>query len=129
MTSMPTGDEPREPVREPAPDGPDLSARTPPPDQPPDPTQEAMREAEARRRDLARRKLQSRRDLSAHAVVFVVVNAFLVGIWAFTGRGYFWPGWVIGGWGIGLALNAWDVLLRRPVTEADVDAELRRRRD
>ena len=81
------------------------------------------------RRDRARRRLQSRRDLSAHVVVYVVVNAFLIGIWAFTGRGYFWPGWVIGGWGIGLALNAWDVLLRRPVTEADIDEELRRREE
>ena len=80
-------------------------------------------------REQARKRLQSRRDLSAHAVVYVVVNLFLIGMWALTGRGYFWPGWIIGGWGIGLALNAWDVLLRRPVTEADIDEELRRRRD
>ena len=86
-------------------------------------------ESERQRRERARKRLQSRRDLSAHAVVYVVVNAFLIGIWAFTGRGYFWPGWVIGGWGIGLALNAWDVLLRRPVTEADIDEELRRRQE
>ena len=41
---------------------------------------------------------------------------------------YFWPIWVIGGWGVGLALHAWDTFLRKPVTEADVDAELTRQR-
>ena len=33
-----------------------------------------------------------------------MVNAFLIGVWALTGHGYFWPAWVLGGWGIGLAL-------------------------
>lgn len=79
-------------------------------------------------RDAARRRLQSRRDLGGHVVAYAVVNLFLVGIWLFTGQGYFWPGWVIGGWGIGLVLNAWDVLLRRPITEADIEAEMRRMR-
>ena len=49
-------------------------------------------------------------------------------VWAVTGAGYFWPIWVIGGWGVGLALHAWDTLLRKPVAEADVDAELTRQR-
>jgi len=31
----------------------------------------------------------------------------------------------MGAWGIGLVMHAWDVFLRRPVTEADIDAELR----
>jgi hypothetical protein len=43
-----------------------------------------------------------------------------------TGAGYFWPAWVLVGWGAGLVLHAWEVLLRRPVTEADIDEELRR---
>ena len=47
-------------------------------------------------------------------------------VWAVTGAGYFRPIWVIGGWGVGLALHAWDTFLRKPVTEADVDAELTR---
>jgi hypothetical protein len=58
----------------------------------------------------------------------VVVNSFLVVVWAFTGGGYFWPAWVIGVWGAGLVMHGWDVFLRRPVTEADVDAELQRHR-
>jgi len=77
-------------------------------------------------RDAARQRVQARRDFGSHAVAYVVINAFLVVVWAVTGAGYFWPVWVLGGWGIGLVLHGWDVFLRRPVTEADVDAELRR---
>jgi hypothetical protein len=77
-------------------------------------------------RDAARKRVQARRDFTNHLVTYVVVNAFLVITWAVTGAGYFWPVWVLGGWGVGLALHAWDVFLRRPVTEADIDNELRR---
>jgi len=39
----------------------------------------------------------------------VLVNAFLVAIWAVTGSGFFWPIFPIIAWGIGVAMNAWDV--------------------
>jgi len=77
-------------------------------------------------RERARRRVQDRRDFGAHLVAYVVVNSFLVLVWAITGAGYFWPVWVMGAWGIGLVLHAWEVFVRRPVTEADIDAELRR---
>jgi hypothetical protein len=79
-------------------------------------------------RDQVRKRLQERREFSSHLVVFIVVNAFLVAAWAITGTGYFWPAWVLAAWGVGLVLHAWETFLHRPVTEADVDAELRRRR-
>ncbi len=71
-------------------------------------------------------RIRKRRDFGAHLVTYVVVNAALWTLWAVTGAGYPWPAWVTGGWGIGLVLNAWDVYVRRPITEADVDRELRR---
>jgi Domain of unknown function (DUF1707)/2TM domain len=37
---------------------------------------------------------------------YVVINLFLIGIWAFSGRGAFWPIWVILGWGLGMAFYA-----------------------
>jgi len=77
-------------------------------------------------RERARRRVQDRRDFGTHMVAYVVVNSFLVLVWAITGAGYFWPVWVMGAWGIGLVLHAWEVFVRRPVTEADIDAELRR---
>jgi 2TM domain len=78
-------------------------------------------------RERVRRRIQARRDFGAHLVSYLVVNGFLVAIWALTGGGYFWPAWVMGAWGAGLVMHAWDVFLRRPVSEADIDAELRRR--
>jgi hypothetical protein len=79
-------------------------------------------------RDEARKRLQKRRDFTAHVVVYVVINAVLIGIWAISGAGYFWPAWVLLGWGVGLVLNAWDVFFRRPVTESDIDRELERQK-
>jgi hypothetical protein len=79
-------------------------------------------------REAARRRVQARRDFGGHLAAYVVINTFLVLVWAITGAGYFWPVWVIAAWGIGLVLHAWDVFLRRPVTEADIDAELHRSR-
>ena len=86
-----------------------------------------MGEFDGERAD-ARRRLQGRRDLGSHAVAYLVVNSLLVCVWAITGRGYFWPAWVIAMWGAGLLLHLWDAYFRRPVTEADVDREVRRGR-
>ena len=76
----------------------------------------------------ATRRVHKRRDLAAHAVAYVVINAMLVGIWAISGEGYFWPAWVMLGWGVGLVLNVWDVYFRRPVTEHDIEREMQRLR-
>ena len=81
----------------------------------------------ASEREEARKRLQKRRNLQGGVVAYVVINAFLIGVWAVTGRGYFWPGWVLSGWGVALVLGLWDYY-RRPITEADVDAELHRAR-
>jgi hypothetical protein len=86
----------------------------------PDPA--AAERAEARQRLAARRKIVS--DI----VAYVVINTFLVFVWLITGAGYFWPGWVMAGWGVLLALHAWDVIWRRPITEADIDKEVSRGR-
>lgn len=78
-------------------------------------------------RDEARKRIEGRRELGSHVVAYLVMNAAFVGIWAVTG-GYFWPAWVLGCWGAGLVLHAWNTLMHRPVTDEDVDAELNRRR-
>lgn len=79
-------------------------------------------------REQARQRVEARRNLLTNFVAYLVVNAFLVGVWALSGRGYFWPVWIIGGWGVGIVMHAWDVYGRRPITESDIDAELARRR-
>jgi len=80
-------------------------------------------------RQQARERLQARHDFGSHVVAYVVINAFLVGVWAFTGAGYFWPAWVLGCWGAGLVLHGWEAFVHRPITDSDIDEELRRHRD
>jgi hypothetical protein len=84
-----------------------------------------MQPTEGSVRASARKRIEKRRNLQGGLVAYVVVNAFLVAVWAMTGGGYFWPAWIIAGWGAGMLLGLWDYL-RGPVTEADVDDELRR---
>lgn len=79
-------------------------------------------------RDMARKRLQERRAFGSHLVTYLVVNAMLIGIWATTGAGYFWPGWILGGWGIGLVLHAWQSFGQRPITGAEIDREVERLR-
>ncbi len=94
---------------------------------PPAPPERGTRPLDLERAE-ARQRVEARRKLVSDLVAYVVVNAFLVGVWAITGAGYFWPGWVLAGWGMGLVLHAWDVYWRQPISEEDVDAEMRRRR-
>lgn len=77
-------------------------------------------------RQAAIERLGAKREFNLHLATFVVVNTMLVIIWAVTGAGYFWPIWPIGGWAIGLALHAFTVYMRRPMTEDDIQAEMRR---
>jgi polyferredoxin len=79
-------------------------------------------------RQVARMRLEKKRRLRGDIAAYVAINAFLVVIWAFSGLGYFWPGWVMAGWGVFLALAVWDVYFRRPISDADVTAELNRLR-
>ena len=80
---------------------------------------------EERSRIAARKRVEKRRGLEGALIAYVIVNAGLIAIWALTGGGYFWPGWVMGLWGIGMVMGLWDYQ-RKPVTEADVDVEVRK---
>jgi hypothetical protein len=73
-------------------------------------------------------RLNKRRDFGTHLFVYLVFNACLVGIWAFTGASVFWPAIPMGLWGIGLVLHAWDVYWRKPVSEEDIRREIERMR-
>jgi predicted membrane channel-forming protein YqfA (hemolysin III family) len=81
-------------------------------------------------REQAIARLKSKRDFTAHVFIYLLVNAALVGIWAVTsgGDGFFWPIFVILGWGIGVVANAWDVFIRRPITEDEIRRETERLR-
>jgi hypothetical protein len=80
-------------------------------------------------RERALKRLQDKRGLMAHALSYVLFNGLLVTIWYITGAGFFWPMFILFGWGIGLVFNAWDVLWPEPGpdrVEAEMD-RLRRR--
>ena len=56
-----------------------------------------------------------------HLTFYLLVNVFLIGIWAASGAGYFWPIWPMLGWGIGLAAHGAPLMARarsRPPRQA-----------
>ncbi len=80
-------------------------------------------------RDKAVQQLKKRRDFYGHLLIYTLVNAFLVIIWAITSHGFFWPVFPIVGWGIAVVMNAWDVYWRPAITEEDVQHEIRRQQE
>jgi hypothetical protein len=79
-------------------------------------------------REQAVRSVRKKQDFRGHVVAFVLVNSLLVGIWAATGAGFFWPIFPILGWGIGLGFNAWDAYGRKPLSEDRIRREMERLR-
>lgn len=81
-------------------------------------------------RETALKQIKKRRDFRSHLVVYLLVNAFLWGIWivgGITGEfGFPWPVFVTGGWGLGVLMNAWDTYGQSPITEQEVEAEMQR---
>ena len=75
-------------------------------------------------REAAVKRVKAKRDFKTHVVAYVLVNAMFVVIWAVSGRGYFWPIWIIAGWGIGLAMNAWSVYFEKPISEDEIRREM-----
>ena len=75
-------------------------------------------------------QLKKRRDFYGHLLIYTLVNAFLVVIWAITdSHGFFWPVFPIVGWGIGVVMNAWDVFWRPGITEEDIQHEMKRQQE
>jgi hypothetical protein len=77
-------------------------------------------------RERARRRVERKRRFRGDLVAYLVINAGLVAAWAATGFGYFWPAWVLGIWGVFLILDAWKLYFRRPITDEEIEREMRR---
>lgn len=77
-------------------------------------------------RERALRRLKKKSDFRIHLLMYVMVNALLVGTWAMTGSGFFWPIFPIAGWGIGVVANAWDAYARDVPTETQIAEEMKR---
>ena len=77
-------------------------------------------------RERAIKRLKKRRDFHGHVLIYTLVNAFLVVIWAVTNPdAFFWPIFPIVGWGIGVIMNAWDVYFAEDFDEEDIEREIR----
>ena len=70
------------------------------------------------------RRLEAKRKLRIDVVSYVIVNLFLVIVWAISGGGFFWPAWIMAVWGL---LLLFKVYLRKPISELRIDEELNRR--
>jgi hypothetical protein len=75
--------------------------------------------------DWAREGRMLRSEFRAHLLAYVLVNAFLVAIWAATGAAFFWPVFLLAGWGIGVIFHGWDVH-QRPPSEERIRREMER---
>ena len=80
-------------------------------------------------RESALRSLKKRRDFRTHLITYILVNIALVVVWALTmPGGFFWPAIPLAFWGIGLALQAWDVYFVGDITEQQIEREIGRLR-
>lgn len=84
---------------------------------------------EEERRKAAIDRLKNKRAFGQDLVAYVVVNTFLVVVWALSGGGYFWPAWVMGAWGVGIVMHGWTAFVQRPITEDEIEREMKRRGD
>ena len=69
---------------------------------------------------------QKRKGLYSDLFSYLSVNSVCLVIWLMTGKEYFWPGWVIGPWGLFLAFDIIQTLLKIP--DEDEFQKWRRRR-
>lgn len=77
-------------------------------------------------RSFAVQRLRKKSEFRAHLLAYVLVNGMFLGIWAATGHGFFWPVFFLLGWGIGLVCHWWDAYRRLPISEDDIQREMRR---
>lgn len=78
------------------------------------------------KREAAIARLKAKRDFRTHLMAYVAVNAFLIAIWMLTGGnngGYFWPAWVLAGWGIGVVMHAWETF-QSPISEQAIQRQM-----
>lgn len=63
-----------------------------------------------------REHVRKLRRFYTDVMIYGAVNIGLILIWLISGGGYFWPIWVIVGWGIGLGIHAFSLDLIPQIT-------------
>ena len=79
-------------------------------------------------RKIAVLRVRAKQGFFAHLIVYVIVNALLVSIWAIFTRGIlFWPAFAMAGWGIGLLMHGLKVFVSHGGwEESEIEKEVRR---
>ena len=80
-------------------------------------------------RALAKQRLKKQAGFKQYLLVWAAVSIIVVIVWALTTPGgYFWPGWVIFGMGIGALFSGIDAYSRNPkvITDEQIDGEVAR---
>lgn len=79
-------------------------------------------------RAVAKKRLKKKADFRSYLFIWFLVSALVTAIWFFaTPTSLFWPGFAIGGMGIGALAAWWDAYGPSDlITEADIDAEVER---
>ena len=83
---------------------------------------------DADRRKAAEKRIASQRAFVRYLGTWAIVSIILIGIWALSGRGYFWPIWAIGGMGIAalfMALGSYGPS-SGPPSEERIQAEMKK---
>lgn len=65
------------------------------------------RDDETELRHRAVKNLRARRGFAGQVVIYVLINALLIWVWARDGFGFPWPVFVVVFWGLGLFWQAW----------------------
>lgn len=83
-------------------------------------------------REYAKKQLKKKQDFRGYLGIYAIVVGITVAVWFLTTpNAPFWPIWVIFGMGIGAVvagMDAYRIGAKKPITEADIDAEVERMR-
>ena len=83
-------------------------------------------------RSAAIKRLKAKSDFRNHLLIYLAVNALLTVIWATTNagkpypQGFFWPVFVMAGWGVAVVINAYVVFQKNPFTDERIEREIQR---
>jgi hypothetical protein len=81
-------------------------------------------------RDFAKKQLKKKQDFKVYLWVYAFVVGLTTAVWYLTSPSApYWPAWVILGMGIAaffVGLDAYGKLGSKPITDADIDAEVER---
>jgi len=73
----------------------------------------------------AEEKVKAKRGFRAHIITYICVNLGLVILFFLKDKGgYFWPGWGMAGWGLGLLAHELSIYVRLPGKTLDEEIQI-----